>query len=605
VKAGLLDMPDVRDSTPLKGKSVYENIDIPAVRNRDPNPGAGPRVWVLKIKLQGVVERPEYGIVKKEIEQYAEKLRKAVMKEDELLKYGYTLEDLGKIADLMVDIDAGREPEQVTEPDVQRLMWLVRQLKESRGLTLLDIENIANKLTNYYRERGFFLTKVYVPKQEVRHGVVVLSVLEGKLGKVTVADNERYESKFLAGTFDDLLYRPVTEQEIEQKLYLLNDYPGLDVYGYFKAGDQVGDTWLNLQVREEKLWSATVRYDNHGSTQTGEHRVYVEGQFHNPLSLADNVSLGVLKTFSPDNATYGVFRYRLPVVSEQYHLGLNYSRNQFATVVGNLGALKLNGDTSITEFIADYTPVRRKEKNWVTSFSYARKDSNLLNDDGRFDLSDLVETYKIGLNYDSLDTQSRVLNQARISITSGKVLDSALSSALDKKFSKFNADYSLLMFWKIPWLDAQTRLIFKSSLQYSGDTLPPVEQYSIAGPNRVRAYDVTQFSSDSGIYVGADWIFNMPGFADFSISDTAKFSDVVQPFVFADYGYGILNEITTGGDNTGKLSGYGFGLQLNYSNQISGNLQIAFPASAQFTQEAIEEPKDNLRVIMDVQYLFN
>ncbi|MGD8568691.1 MAG: ShlB/FhaC/HecB family hemolysin secretion/activation protein [Gammaproteobacteria bacterium] len=598
-------MPDVRDSTPLKGKSVYENIDIPAVRNRDPNPGAGPRVWVLKIKLQGVVERPEYGIVKKEIEQYAEKLRKAVMKEDELLKYGYTLEDLGKIADLMVDIDAGREPEQVTEPDVQRLMWLVRQLKESRGLTLLDIENIANKLTNYYRERGFFLTKVYVPKQEVRHGVVVLSVLEGKLGKVTVADNERYESKFLAGTFDDLLYRPVTEQEIEQKLYLLNDYPGLDVYGYFKAGDQVGDTWLNLQVREEKLWSTTVRYDNHGSKQTGEHRLYVEGQIHNPLNLADNVSLGALKTFSPDNATYGVLRYRLPVVSEQYHVGLNYSRNQFATVVGNLGALKLNGDTTITEFVADYTPVRRKETNWVTSFSYAKKDSNLLNDDGRFDLSDLVETYKIGMNYDSLDTQSRILNQARVSITNGQVLESALASAQDEKFTKLNADYSLLTFWKVPWFDAQTRLIFKSSLQYSSDTLPPVEQYSIAGPNRVRAYDVTQFSSDSGIYLGADWIFNLPGFADFNISDTTRFSDVVQPFLFTDYGYGILNEITTGGDNTGKLSGYGFGLQLNYRNEISGNLQFAFPINAQFTQDAIEEPKDNLRVIMDVQYVFN
>jgi hemolysin activation/secretion protein len=97
----------------------------------------------------------------------------------------------------------------------------------------------------------------------------------------------------------------------------------------------------------------------------------------------------------------------------------------------------------------------------------------------------------------------------------------------------------------------------------------------------------------------------MPGFMDFSISDTTQFSNVVQPFLFVDYGYGLLNEITAGGDSTGELSGYGFGLQLNYRNEISGNLQIAFPLDAKFSQEAIEEPEDELRVIMDVQYLFN
>ena len=602
--AGMLEMPDVRDSTPLKGKSVYENIDIPPVRDRNPNPEAGPRVWVLKIKLQGVVERPEYGILKKEIEEYAEKLRADVMKEEELLEYGYTLDDLAKIADLMVDIDAGKQQlDQVTEPDVQRLIWLVRELKETRGLTMVNIEDIAAKLTNYYRERGFFLTKVYVPQQEVRRGVVVLAVLEGKLGKVTVAGNERYESNFLASAFDDLLYQPVTEKEVEQKLYLLNDYPGLDVYGYFKAGEQVGDTWLNLQVRDESRWSAVLRYDNHGSALTGDQRLYGEGQFHNPLNLADDIALGVLKTFSPDEATYGVFRYRLPVYSEEYHFGFNFSRNQFATVVG---ALEFTGDTNITELTFDYTHVRRKEKNWISSFSFAEKDSDLIDDSGALDLSDLVRTYEFGMRYDSLDSQSKILNQVTVSVTGGKIVDSeALDRGQDEKFNKLNADYSILTFLKVPWFDATSRLIFKSSLQYSGETLPPVEQYSIAGPNRVRAFEVTQYSADSGIYLGADWIFNMPDFADFNISENVKFSTIVQPFVFLDYGYGVLNEITTGGDQTGELSGYGFGLQLNYKNEISGNLQFAFPIDYKFTQEAIKEPEDKLRVIMDVQYVFN
>ena len=217
--AQLLEIPDIRDSTPLRGKSVYENMDVPPVRERNPNPEAGPRIWVREFKVQGIVERPDYGINQKDIEAYVENLRRLAMREQELLEFGYSLEDLAAIADLMVQIDAANNMEQVTEPDVQRLIWLVRDLKEKRGLTLGQIDAIAEQLTIYYRKRGFFLTKVYIPAQEVRDGVVGLTVLEGKLGKVSVSGNQRYKSKLIAEAFDNLLYHPVNESDIEQKLY--------------------------------------------------------------------------------------------------------------------------------------------------------------------------------------------------------------------------------------------------------------------------------------------------------------------------------------------------------------------------------------------------
>jgi hemolysin activation/secretion protein len=230
----------------------------------------------------------------------------------------------------------------------------------------------------------------------------------------------------------------------------------------------------------------------------------------------------------------------------------------------------------------------------------------LIDDSGVLDLSDLVQTYTFGMRYDSLDSRSKILNQVMASVGSGEILESeALNSGQDKEFTKLNAEYSLLTFLHIPWFNSTSRMIFKSSLQYSAETLPPVEQYSLAGPNKVRAYEVTQFSADSAIYAGIDWIFNMPELVDFNIDDTTSFASIVQPFVFLDYGYGVLNEITVGGDQTGELSGYGVGLQLNYKNKISGNLQFAFPIDYKFSQESIEDPKDDVRAIVDVQYFFN
>jgi hemolysin activation/secretion protein len=610
INAQLLEIPDIRDSTPLRGKSVYENMDVPPVRERNPNPEAGPRIWVREIKVQGVVERPDYGISKKDIDAYVENLRRLAMRENELLEYGYSLEDLAAIADLMVEIDAANNMEQVTEPDLQRLIWLVRDLKEQRGLTLGQIDGIAEQLTIYYRKRGFFLTKVYIPAQEVRDGVVGLTVLEGKLGNVAVSGNQKYKSKKIAKAFDNLMYQPVNERDIEQKLYLLNDYPGLDVYGYFKAGEQVGDTQLNIEVRNEKPWSAMLRYDNHGSELTGRHRFYAQAQWHNPTNNADDLLVGVLQTVDPENSTYGVLKYRVPLFSEAFYAGVNYSQNQF--VIGDpratqgVESLGLSGDTTIIDAILQYSFVRRREKNLVGSFLASDKKSEL--DSEKFptidrELSDQVATYALDLTYDSLTEKSRILHQLNGRLTYGQIKEGAKQDQEDT-FTKFNYYYSFLTFARFPWVKLDTRIILKSTGQYTDAALPPVEQFSLGGPNVVRAFAVNQYSADSVFYTGADWIFSVPRFLNFKISENLHFANLVQPFIFIDYAYGELNPFGDVSKEHADLAGYGVGLQLNYKGGIAGNLQIAKPVSSGFSNETVAEPEHDWRIVADLQYVF-
>ena len=47
------------------------------------------------------------------------------------------------------------------------------------------------------------------------------------------------------------------------------------------------------------------------SEQTGEFRLYAEGSVNNLSGISDQMTLGVLGSFSPSNTTYGQFRYRI------------------------------------------------------------------------------------------------------------------------------------------------------------------------------------------------------------------------------------------------------------------------------------------------------
>ncbi|RYF65436.1 MAG: ShlB/FhaC/HecB family hemolysin secretion/activation protein, partial [Comamonadaceae bacterium] len=53
-----------------------------------------------------------------------------------------------------------------------------------RDVTLADIEALAQAITQRYRDRGFFLAQALVPVQTVQNGIVEISVIEGRIGKV-------------------------------------------------------------------------------------------------------------------------------------------------------------------------------------------------------------------------------------------------------------------------------------------------------------------------------------------------------------------------------------------------------------------------------------
>src|SRR5690625_7988721 len=105
--------------------------------------------------------------------------------------------------------------------EVQRLVFHIREQRRQRGVTLGMIETVADTITQYYRERGFILAKAYIPKQEVRDGVVTLTVLLGNLGEVNVHNNQRCSSGTGKRTFNAILAKPVTSHAVEDRRILV------------------------------------------------------------------------------------------------------------------------------------------------------------------------------------------------------------------------------------------------------------------------------------------------------------------------------------------------------------------------------------------------
>ena len=422
-RAGFFEMPEITEMPQFERKSLLKDLDIPGVRDRDPDPESGPRLNIVKFKLEGIVEFPELGITKADIDKLIEGIRFDLMEEFKVEESGFTESEIEEVTKLLVEIEEETLDRHVSELEVQKLIWLVRDQRSKRGVTLGQIETVADRITQFYRERGFILAKAYIPQQEVRDGIVTLTLLLGTLGEVEVLDNGLYRKATLASVFDDMLGQPVTNAVVEENLYLINDFPGVITTGFFQPGSQVGDTKLNINVESENTYDASIRFDNHGSEQTGENRLYAELFWQNPFSNADQLQVATLYAFNPDNTTYYQLRYSTRLFSPRFNIGFGATNNEFVLGPGNsetINNLGIFGETIQSDVSATYSFKRSRTTSYFGDLIYDNIESRTrlgaVGGTNDTSLDDIVTNLTFKFRFDVLDEESKILHQGDVSL---------------------------------------------------------------------------------------------------------------------------------------------------------------------------------------------
>src|SRR3990172_7865939 len=95
---------------------------------------------------------------------------------------------------------------------------------QEKELTLSEINQAADAVTAVYRQRGYLIANAFIPAQDIKDGVVVIKVVEGTIGNITITGNENYTTEFIQGHIEKIKQDPsLKEQALTRALLLLND----------------------------------------------------------------------------------------------------------------------------------------------------------------------------------------------------------------------------------------------------------------------------------------------------------------------------------------------------------------------------------------------
>ncbi len=518
------------DLEPEPGKYI-----VPPVVDRPLGVAGGPRIEINAFDLRGAQDRPEKG---------------------------FFVDDIWRII----------EEDRATRPD---------------GMTIGELQELANRITDLYRERGFIVAHAFIPVQTVEDGIVTIQVLEGVLGRVLVEGNRKYDPDMIAQPFADMLGQPLISSDVESASVRMGDYPGLISFGVFQPGEETGSSDLVLKVQEERGGNMTFALGNQGSRFTGEYVAQANLKVFNMFSRADQLNLTFQQSFDPSLSDFLAFEYSQMLFEPRYRIELGQDENAFTIDSSGTGIVGITGQSKNIHlrFRDRFERGRTRNAHWL--YSITRKATKTFQGDLLLARDNLaVISVEYGLDF--LDAETQSFNNLVVQLHHGEPQwlgamnaynDEGSSRRLGSgdfvgaRFDKLNINYT-----RLQTMSPTRSFLFRTSYQYTSNPLLGLEQFAMGGPDSVRAYSASEATMDRGIFVSGEHIWNAPGFADKqSPFDNLKWGKIFTISAFAEWAYGERIDPLLSEDKTASLKGWGIGAQIAVPDAFTAKITTAWP----------------------------
>ena len=426
-----------------------------------------------------------------------------------------------------------------------------------RDVDFAELNQAAQRIAAYYSAKGF-MAQVSLPPQDINDGIIIIQVLEGKLGAVDVMPlrgvrfSEQRVKSFVTGR--QPVGQPIRIEAIEEGLMLLNDNPGIIASANLQAGAEPGTTDLLVRLDRSPLVTGGLLFDNNGSVSTGEYRLTADININNTSGIGDQISIKGLSTIG---SNYGRIAYSVPLGTGGSRLGANVSYLHYE-LGGDFEALDARGDALTTSLTLSTPWIHRRSGNLYTTLGYEyRAYDNSAHGSGTSNKKNNVGT--IGISGDWYDT---ILGGGYTAIVitttiggldlSGNASDQATDLAgprTEGTYSKLS--YNLSRLQRI--YGDGTSLLISLNGQFAGDNLDSSEKISLGGPSAVRALPPNEGSGDEGFILTAELRHNLTD--SIQLSGFYDFGWVRQHHTLYDSWYTVQ-----GAPNTYDTDGVGLGL---------------------------------------------
>ncbi|OYU45553.1 MAG: peptide transporter [Burkholderiales bacterium PBB4] len=453
--------------------------------------------------------------------------------------------------------------------------------------SFVELHELAARVTSHYRSLGYFLAQTYLPSQDVTEGLVQFQVVEGQYGAIKLTNQSRMSDHVAAHVLESLKSAgAVTASDLERRLLMLSDLPGINVKSVLVPGASTGTTDLQVNVSDGRTLGGSLEADNHGNLFTGAQRAGASVFFNQPAGIGDLATLRFL-TSGPD-LTYGQATYQALLGGLTAGVSLADLRYRLN---GEFASIQSSGSAQVRSFYLSYPMIRSRNSNLSLQWS---SDEKLLSD--RTEVGSLGNTSEkfarlstTSLRGDFRDSWGPAFNDYAATWTHGSIdLRDPIARDLDLLSAHSQGDFDKLTFsaGRLQHVSADVQLYARLSGQWASKNLDASEKFSLGGAGSVRAFPSGEAAGDEGASLTLEVRSNLPQISE-------HISGKLQLIAFLDAGFIQLNKRTWEAEtaaNRRELQGAGLGLAYSGPENLMVKTYYAFKLGNEVAQSQADAP---------------
>jgi hemolysin activation/secretion protein len=452
---------------------------------------------------------------------------------------------------------------------------------EGPGKTLADVNAARDALQKAYQDKGYQSVVVELPQQQVKNGVILLQVVEAKVGRLRV-EGEKYNSpQIIRDAVPALAEGTVPDfNQAQQQLTDLNRSADRQVIPVLKPGAMPQTVDVDLKVDDHSPWHGTFELNNDNSPGTSVLRTSATLSYSNLWQLGHVITgTYLVAPQHPDDARVYSFSYLAPLKDSHWSLlaTVLHSDSNVASVGGTnvLGKGTTFGLTAIyalpsSDTYAHSVSVEIDRKHYDEDVSIAGQGA-----------SSAPLTYvPVTLSYNGQLNLEQSQTSFSASMTTNIRGIGSSWAAWDNKRYNANPDFIYGKF------DVNHTQSFANDMQanahvtaqMANEPLVSSEQFAAGGMTNVRGYMQAEDTADSGVIGSLE--LRSPSLAKFIGGAVGSRINEWRFHAFVDAAHLWLLSPLPEQTSTFNLLSVGFGTRVQLQKYASADFEAGWPLKA-------------------------
>lgn len=359
-----------------------------------------------------------------------------------------------------------------------------------------ELNEAVGTIRNYYRQRGYLLTQVYLPTQDLQktteaEAVVELAILEGTLGEVKAETGEGLDQSYFQSVSEYGLNKGdvLNERNLVRNIMVMNGLPGIQVTSQLNPGEAVGSSDVAVSVEPRARYSGYVAANTYGNRYTGRETLGFGGAVNNLNGRGDQLAVvGKVSRDEGQRSLSGL--YLTPVGSAGNILNLAYSYVDYE-LGRDFKQFDASGDAHYFYASLEHPWLRETKKS--ISFKVGSNYKILDDEVKAFSIDNRrnISSVELGVLGDWINEAGDVAYQWSLVLTQGNVsIKDNAAKANDKTQLDVQGSFT-----KWNWTSSRTQVfdngvnwIVRADYQGTNSNLDIAERFGIGAINRWRQF---------------------------------------------------------------------------------------------------------------------